>query len=202
MYPPVDPWDAPIDPTSPLPTVPTPPSVSTPPTPPTPMYGRAAVPVPPRRFDNTEEMPVVVVPGPRAAPEGMRRSAVPTRQISFERPSSAARRSLSDGWGLSGLGLLVAFCGWGVWAIAARGTGAVPLVGLVMTLIVGAGVFTVSRFAGYVILEQVLHRTRQHARWSHAIAGLFLAASGISYLGNATWLSDAVTYLEQQILRH
>src|SRR5690606_30089523 len=73
-----------------------------PPAPP-PMYGRAKVPTTPRVPDPEEadalvvERPVVVVR--------------PSKPISWQRASRASLRSLTDGWGLSFTGFLIAFSG-------------------------------------------------------------------------------------------
>src|SRR5262245_23929887 len=99
--PPVDPWG-----TAEQPQHPSPPLPETKPPEPTPMYGRAQVPSRPLRQPTTE-MPMV--------------EPARVARVSWERRGSAARRSLSDGWGLTATGLLVAFCGWGLWAAAGRG---------------------------------------------------------------------------------
>jgi Kef-type K+ transport system membrane component KefB len=111
--------------------------------------------------------------------------------VSWRRTSRASRRSLSDGWGFTAAGAIVAFAGWGVWAAALRGTGSSLFTGLVFMLIVAVGLFALARFLGYLLVHQVLRRPRLHARWAHFLTGLFLTAAGISYLINTTWLADA-----------
>jgi hypothetical protein len=215
MYPPADPWDAPIDPTPALPTVPAPtvppPTMPVPtvplsssgpqpstlplptaPLPPT-MYGRATVPGPVR--EPTAEMPTVPPPDRRVVPDRPSREARPVRGVSYEKAGRASRRSLFDGWGFSAVGLLVAFCGWGIWAAAGRGTLASPTSGLVIMLTVALGLFMLSRFLGYVFVERLLRRQRLHARWSHAFTGIFLVVAGLSYLKNTTWLIDIVDWM-------
>jgi len=120
-------------------------------------------------------------------------------------PEHAARRSLSDGWGFTAAGAIAVFCGWGVWAAAGRGSLSAPAFGLVLVLLVAAGVFGLSRFLGYLVLEQMMGRPRPHARWSHFLAGLFLTAAGISYLVNTAWfnhagdwVSEATTWVSNQ----
>jgi hypothetical protein len=180
--PPADPWgpdEQPLRrPTAPLPEIKAPE--------PPPMYGRAQVPGRPLR-QPTAEMPQV-----EAAPA--RRPAV-----SWERRGSAARRSLSDGWGLTAAGLLIAFCGWGLWAAAGRGSIASPLAGLAFMLVVAVGVFALSRLLGYMVLTRMLGRRRLHARWSHLLTGVFLAAGGISYLANTTWVEGADGWIDSAI---
>jgi len=169
MGPPADPWGAPTEP---------------PPRPirPTPMHGRASVPVP----SASPREPTIEMPMPAPATT---RSRAP-RGVSWQRASRASRRSLSDGWGFSATGLLVAFCGWGVWAAAGRGTISFPIAGLVFMVVVGAAVFVLTRLLGYLVLEQTLRRRRPHARWSHFLTGLFLTAAGVSYFANTSWLVD------------
>jgi hypothetical protein len=150
----------------------------------TPMYGRASVPSGPLR-EPTAEMESVPAPAGR-----------PSRPVSWQRTGSASRRSLGDGWGLTATGLLVAFCGWGIWAAAGRGSIASPLTGLVFMLAVAAGVFALSRLLGYLVLTQMLHRRRLHARWSHLFTGLFLTVGGISYLSNTRWVSGADEWIQ------
>jgi hypothetical protein len=211
MYPAADPWDAPIDPTPALPTVPstsawptvpsvpsmpTVPSTSPPATSTVPMYGRAQVPThQPLRVPTTELPMLVPVDGRLPAPERVTRSA---REVSYVKAGRASRRSLFDGWGFTATGLLVAFCGWGIWAAAGRGTLASPLTGLVIMLAVASGLFMLSRLLGRILFERILHRPRLHARWSHAFTGIFLAAAGISYLVNTTWLIDGVDWVRGQ----
>lgn len=187
MYPPADPWGTPEDPTPPMPPR-TPPLSPRPKTTP-PMYGRATVPSVPLR-EPTAEMPVL-----RDRPPLASRSSKP---VSWQRTGRASRRSLSDGWGLTATGLIVVFCGWGTWAAAGRGTIGAPLVGLGLVLLVGVGVFCVSRLMGYVVLERVLNRPRLHARWSHFLTGLFLTVAGVSYLSNTTWIIEGVQWIRDQ----
>jgi hypothetical protein len=150
------------------------------------MYGRAPVPGPPLH-EPTAEMPPVRAPRrPRPLPD-----------VSWARPSRPSRRSLSDGWGFTAAGAIAMFCGWGLWAAAGRGSLSAPIVGLVLVLVVAAGVFALVRFLGYLVLEQMMGRARPHARWSHFVTGLFLTAAGISYLVNTTWFNDAGDWMNQ-----
>jgi hypothetical protein len=163
----------------------------------TPVFGRAAVPVPPRRRDggegaesalreSTAELPVVKIRKP---------------DISWYRPSRASLRSLSDGWGLSATGLLLAFCGWGVWAAAGRGEIAAPLVGFGIVLAVAVGVFALSRLLGRIVLVGLMRRGRPHARWAHLLTGLFLSAAGIAYFGQTSWIIDGWRWVQEQMQR-
>jgi eukaryotic-like serine/threonine-protein kinase len=167
---PADPWGSPAEPTSPQPW----------------MYGRAPVPTPPLREPTTEFPPVSPPRFPRKVPD-----------VSWARPSNAARRSLSDGWGFTAAGAIAVFCGWGVWAAAGRGSLSSPAFGLLLVLLVGGGVFGLARFFGYLVLEQMMGRPRPHARWSHFLTGLFLTAAGISYLVNTAWFSHAGDWVSE-----
>ena len=177
MYPPADPWGEPTEPR--------------------PLYGRASVPVPPAPLrEPTAELPPVLVPGPRRRP-------VRTATVSWQKVKKASRRNLSDGWGFTAAGLIVVFCGWGVWAAAGRGTGTSPWPGLVLALLVTAFIFILARFLGFLVLERMWGRSRPHARWSHFLAGLFLTVAGVSYLINTrfmvdTWVRDLWDYLGEQ----
>ncbi len=170
MHPPSDPWESPIEPIVPQT--------------PTPMYGRAPVPPPPVRQPTSEYLPVVPV-----------RQAHAGRPLSYQRASRASLRSLADGWGFSATGLIVAFAGWGLYAVAGRGRLHMPFVGFLVTVTVAVGLFAVSRWLGYVVLGRLLHRPRPHARWAHSITGLFLAAAGVSYLVQTSWMVDGSGWL-------
>jgi hypothetical protein len=155
-----------------------------------PMYGRASVPVPSQPLrEPTAELPMLHAPA----------SSRPVPKVSWHRPGNAARRSLSDGWGFTATGLLIAFCGWGVWAAAGRGTVRAPLVGLGVVLVVAAMVFALSRVLGFIVLGQLMHRSRPHARWSHLFAGLFMTLAGISYLVNTKWMVDFGSWIDKGV---
>jgi hypothetical protein len=180
MYPPADPWGVPDEPVPPLP--PRSPFDR-------PQYGRASVPVPVLR-EPTAEMPTVP---PRAAGRSH-----PVSPVSWQRSSRASLRSLADGWGFTATGLLAMFCGWGLWAAAGRGTIAAPLFGMVLVLLVAAGVFAISRLLGFVVLQRMMGRPRLHARWAHFLTGLFLTVAGVSYLAATSWIVSGVDWIREQ----
>jgi len=155
-----------------------------------PMYGRAPVPKTRPLREPTAELPVVISGRPVAA-----RVAKP---VSWRRSSRASLRSLSDGWGLTATGLLVAFCGWGLWAAAGRGTLRSPLAGLAFMLVVAAGLFGLTRLLGFLVLERILQRPRLHARWSHLLAGLFLTFAGVAYFTQTIWIIDGMDWIREQ----
>jgi hypothetical protein len=127
------------------------------------------------------------------------RPSRPAAQISWRRSSRASLRSLSDGWGFTAAGLMVAFSGWGIWAAAGRGTGLQPLPGLIFMLVVGAGVFALARLVGYFLIERTMGRPRIHARWSHFATFVFLAVAGTAYLLSTSWITDADDWLREGI---
>jgi hypothetical protein len=108
----------------------------------------------------------------------------------------ASRRTLFDGWGFTFAGLLILFCGWGVWAASgAGGTTIPPLVSLLFVIVVGGLVFALLRLASRVVIEGMRGRRRPHARYAHFITGVFLAVVGISFFLHNAFLSQGSTWL-------
>jgi eukaryotic-like serine/threonine-protein kinase len=172
MHPPADPWSEPTEPN--------------------PLYGRASVPVPPLREPTTEMPPIM------RRVEAIRRGP----DVSWQKVKKTSRRQLADGWGFTAAGLIMIFVGWGVWAAAGRGAGPSPWPGLLLALAAAGAIFVLARFLGFLVLERMWGRSRRHARWSHLLAGLFLAMAGIGYLINTkfmvdTWLKDGWDYIGQ-----
>jgi hypothetical protein len=205
MHPPVDPWGSPIEPTSPQP-----PS----------MYGRAAVPEPGWQHPTTEEpafTPTAPLPGARrrrmpmdtrelgrrvlsgrAEREHPETPRAPMPHVSWQRSGLASRRKLFDGWGFSAAGLLILFCGWGVWAAASPTNSDIPRVfNLLFVIAVGGIVFAALRFLSRVVIDGIQHRQRPHARWAHFLTGVFLATVGISYFLHNAFLTDAITWIRE-----
>jgi hypothetical protein len=200
MHTPVDPWGAPIEPDQPPPPL---------------MYGRASVPPAPV-WHPTSELPEVG-PAPRRReridPREIGRRAMsgkadrervdgpkpPMPNVSWIRSRPASRRMLFDGWGFTAAGLLVLFCGWGVWAVAGGNASSVPpVVSLLFVIGVGAIVFAVPRLSSRVLIERMRGQRRRHARWAHFITGVFLAGVGVSYLLHNAWLVDGLGWLKDQ----
>jgi hypothetical protein len=201
-----DPWGEP-EPTQPLPEVP--------------IYGRASVPpaqgwpqpgwrqptaeepvVPPRRWNTTpadaRELGRRAMSG-RAERERVERSHVPIPKVSWYKPGVAARRRRMDGWGFTFSGLLILFCGWGVWAAGGgSGSSIPPVVNLVFVIAVGGIVFAVLRLISKLLVEGVRHRQRLNARWEHFLTGTFLAVVGVSYLLHNALLTSTVTWVREQ----
>jgi hypothetical protein len=88
------------------------------------------------------------------------------------------------------LGVLFAFVCWGIWALSDGGNLFGPALTFVVSLIVAAGLFSLSRLVGRLVLEQQLGRIRRSARGSHLITGLFLIGVGFAYLRQTEWVVD------------
>ncbi len=142
----------------------------------------------------------VSVPGPRTEPVPLAAqeqvdtdwSYVPQPQ---RFPPGYHLRQLRSGGEWSMIGALFAFVCWGIWAISARGTLATPVVTFVLTLLVAAGLFGLSRALGRLVLERQLGRVRRSARGAHLVAGLFLLGVGIAYLRQTEWVMAAWRWL-------
>lgn len=210
MHPPVDPWGSPLEP-EPDPTQIEPSS-------PTPMYGRAAVPPNWQRF--TAEQPELARTARRRRERADTRELgrrllsgradrvrsdaprTPMPHVSWQRVTLASRRTMFDGWGFTAAGLLVLFCGWGVWAASdGSGTSIPPVVSLLFVIAVGVLIFALLRLLSRIVIEGMWRRRRPHARWAHFLTGVFLAAVGVSYLLHAAFLTEGVTWLREQMQR-
>ena len=69
----------------------------------------------------------------------------------------------------------------------------------VLSLIVAAGLFALSRVVGRVILEKQFHRVRRSARGSHLVAALFLVGVGVAHLRQTPWVMDAYNWVVGQL---
>jgi hypothetical protein len=206
MHPPVDPWGAPIDPAADE-------------TESSSIYGRASVPKPTwsqatndlpelRRGRRRRPEPVDTRALGRRAMSGQAdRDPRPTPQapmprVSWQRAGLASRRKLFDGWGFTFAGLLILFCGWGVWAASgASGASIPPIVSLLFVVFAGAIVFAVLRLISRLVIEGMRHRRRPHARWAHFLTGTFLAVVGISYFIHNGFLGQGSTFVHQMLQR-
>ena len=100
-------------------------------------------------------------------------------------------RQLRKGGEWTTVGGLFGFICWGIWAISMRGNLTVPVLAFVLVLLIAGGVFALSRLLGMLILERGFGRTRNSARISHMITGLFLAGAGVAYLKQTEWVVAA-----------
>jgi eukaryotic-like serine/threonine-protein kinase len=149
-----------------------------------PAVGRAPAPPPKAWHESTDELPVIAVPPLARMP-----------RVSWQRPSHPGLRILADGWGLSALGLLFAFCGWGTWAAAGRGTLAAPVVGFMIVLVVAGLIFLACRLVGRVLFQPLFGRPRRTARVAHGLVGLFLTIVGTGYLTRTSWIMQGLGWL-------
>jgi hypothetical protein len=123
-------------------------------------------------------------------------------KVSWQRAGLASRRKLFDGWGFTFAGLLVLFCGWGVWAASgASGAAIPPIVSLLFVIVVGGLVFALLRLISRIVIEGMRHRRRPHARWAHFITGAFLTVVGISYFLHNSFVGQGSTFIHQVMQR-
>jgi hypothetical protein len=93
-------------------------------------------------------------------------------------------------------GLLFAFVCWGIWAISSDGESlTTPVVVFVVSLLVAAGLFALSRLVGRLVLERQFGRVRRTARGAHIVAGVFLAGVGIAHLRQTEWVMTAFNWI-------
>ena len=176
--PPQDPWaDPPTAPVQPRPAA-GPPAPSSPPRSPF-SSGRAAVNPHPRtqQFTAEHEPTGTGWPGTESPQE--------------RRPLGWHIGQLRRGGEWSFAGLLFAFVCWGIWAISSDGDLTTPVVVFIVSLLVAAGLFALSRLIGRVVLERQFHRARRTARGSHVVAGVFLVGVGIAHLQQTEWVMTA-----------
>jgi hypothetical protein len=110
------------------------------------------------------------------------------------RPLGWHVRRLRRGGEWSFAGLLFAFVCWGIWAISSGGRLVTPVVVFIVSLLVAAGLFALSRLIGRFVLERQLGRVRRTARGSHIVAGLFLVGVGLAHLRQTEWVMTAFTW--------
>ncbi|MEV6495421.1 DNA-directed RNA polymerase II, partial [Actinoplanes sp. NPDC051633] len=100
-------------------------------------------------------------------------------------------RELRKGQEWSNAGVLFVFVCWGIWAISSDGGWTTPIVVLVCSLAVAAGLFALCRLVGRVVLEKQFGRVRRTAKVSHVVTGVFLLGVGIAFLRQTPWVMDA-----------
>ncbi len=111
------------------------------------------------------------------------------------RPLSWHVAQLKRGGESSAAGALFAFVCWGIWAISGGGNLAGPFLIFVLSLLVAAGLFALTRLLGRVVLERQLGRVRRSARGAHLVTTVFLTGLGIAYLQQTQWVVDAWNWL-------
>jgi len=102
------------------------------------------------------------------------------------------RLRLGGEWSFAGL--LFAFVCWGIWAISSDGDLTTPVVVFVVSLLVAAGLFALSRLVGRLVLERQFGRVRRTARGSHIVAGIFLVGVGVAHLRQTEWVMTAFNW--------
>ncbi|MFJ6200019.1 hypothetical protein [Micromonospora sp. NPDC092111] len=111
------------------------------------------------------------------------------------RPMSWHVEQLRRGGEWSTAGALFAFVCWGIWAISGGGDLGAPLLTFLLSLLVAAGLFALSRLIGRLVLERQLGRVRRSARGAHLVTAIFLTGVGIAYLQQTEWVMDAWNFL-------
>jgi len=114
------------------------------------------------------------------------------------RPISWHLRDLRRGGEWSSAALLFAFVCWGIWAISTDGSLTTPVIVFILSVIVAAGLFALSRVLGHVVLERQFGRVRRTARGSHMIAALFLVGVGLAHLRQTEWVMAAYRWVVGQ----
>jgi hypothetical protein len=112
------------------------------------------------------------------------------------RPLGWHMQQLRRGGEWSFAGLLFAFVCWGIWAISSDGESlTTPVVVFVVSLLVAAGLFALSRLVGRLVLERQFGRVRRTARGSHLVAGVFLVGVGLAHLQQTEWVMTAFNWI-------
>ena len=110
-------------------------------------------------------------------------------------PPRHSLRDLRRGGEWSTAALLFAFVCWGIWAISSGGDLSTPIIVFLLSVIVAAGLFTLSRWVGRIVLERQFQRVRRSARGSHLIAAIFLVGVGIAHLQQTDWVMRAFRWV-------
>jgi hypothetical protein len=110
------------------------------------------------------------------------------------RPLGWHIRELRRGGEWSFAGLLFAFVCWGIWVISSDGDKTTPIVVFIVSLLVAAGLFALSRLVGRLVLQRQFGRVRRTARGSHIVAGVFLVGVGIAHLRQTEWVMTAFNW--------
>jgi hypothetical protein len=106
-------------------------------------------------------------------------------------PPRRTMRELRRGGEWTSAAVLFAIVCWGIWAIASNGSLLTSVIVVVLSLVVAAGLFTLSRLVGRIVLEKQFHRVRRSARGSHLVTALFLAGVGVAFLRQTDWVMTA-----------
>ena len=138
-----------------------------------------------------------VIPRPAPDPTGMMPAEPEEDHRPRYLPSPGERtRQLKIGWRYTGVGAMIAFICWGLWALDSEGSLTGPFIAFLVVLAVAVGVFALARLLGRLILEQRLGRPRRGATGAHALTGLFLTAAGIAYLREVGWVVEVTQWVK------
>ncbi|MGH3742931.1 MAG: hypothetical protein ACRDT1_16600 [Micromonosporaceae bacterium] len=153
------------------------------------MRGVAAVPSP--RPEPTAEMPPNLEWGPVDGPPQ------PRDQL----PPPPLGVVLKRGSEVTGVGLMFAFVCWGIWSVASGEAGDFNgfldrFLIFVFVLMIGFGVFLLSRLVGRLIWVKWLGRVRRNARGSHALTAVYLVAAGLGFLNQTPWVVQVWSWLK------
>ncbi|KXK59707.1 hypothetical protein AWW66_22790 [Micromonospora rosaria] len=170
----------------PQPGVGVPPQRGVPVSPPEEAFRRGVASVGQRRPSRTESFPTV---GHEPTGTGWPGSGQPRRPLSYYVEQWKVGREYSAA------GALFAFVCWGIWAISGGGDLTGPLLIFVLSLLVAAGLFGLSRLLGRVILERQFGRVRRGAKGAHAATTVFLVGLGIAYLQQTEWVMSAWNWI-------
>jgi len=110
-------------------------------------------------------------------------------------PPRHTLRDLRRGGEWSTAALLFAFVCWGIWAISSGGDLTTPIIVFLLSVVVAAGLFTLSRWIGRIVLEKQFHRVRRSARGSHLVAAVFLVGVGVAHLEQTEWVMRAFRWV-------
>lgn len=120
-------------------------------------------------------------------------------RTSLKQPAVPLRqrvRMLRRGGRWSAFGAAVLLGCWGLFALSSLSSDFVPAtLALVVIFVVGVFLFALSRLVGLVIVERSMGRVRRSAWASHAVAGLFWIACGITYLARIDWIVEVFNWI-------
>lgn len=106
------------------------------------------------------------------------------------RPAPDLSVVLKRGSEISGVGLVFAFVCWGIWSVASGRSGLTDrFLIFVMVVLIGVGIFLLSRLVGGLLWERLLGRVRRNARGAHIVTAGYLVAAGLGFLGQTPWVA-------------
>jgi len=116
------------------------------------------------------------------------------------RPAPDTAVVLRRGSQITGVGLVFAFVCWGIWSVASGSAGMLDrFLIFVVVLLIGAGIFALSRLLGRLVWEKLMGRVRRNARGSHTITAAYLATAGLGFLGQTPWVVAFYNWLQSVV---